>query len=315
MNDNKINLDDLWFELEANGIPWGSTLASGLGEVSKFVSLNASLQRTLLIQTKIKPPQYTKFDSVQVGSNQTEGGDWFLTFELQDSNHKQEFTQLCLDMLEGTFGISDEEQTHVVMNKAYSDWLDFYKSSRKMSLEAARGLFGELWFLKTYGFMEYGEPQAILSWVGPLGAAQDFVFQDFKAFEIKTQQPSSDSLKISSVNQLEYDGQLFLVKYRISNSKSPKFGYSLSGLIEVIKSELDGTPQVAEFAKKISMLGLDFQDPSATEMYFNIDEPKFYEASQSGFPRLASKDIPEGVRRTTYEIHVPSLLPFEVAKP
>lgn len=279
------------------------------------MSLNASLQRSLLIQTKIKPPHYPRFDSVNVVSNQNEDGDWFLTFELQDPTHKQEFTQLCLDMLDGTSGIADDDQTHVVMNKAYCDWLDFYKASRKMSLEVARGLYGELWFLRTYGWQEYGQSQAIMSWVGPLGAAQDFVFQDFRAFEIKTQQPSSDSLKISSVNQLEYDGQLYLVKYRISNSKSPKFGYSLSGLIEVIKSAIDSPSQVSEFENKLSMLALDFQDPSATEMYFNIEEPKFYEASKNGFPRIASKDIPDGVRKITYEVYVPSLLPFEVVKP
>jgi hypothetical protein len=315
MSDNHLSLEKLWMDLEAAGIPWGSALASELGEVSKYVSLNATLQRSLLIQGKLKPPHYPKFDSVRVTSSQTESGEWFLVLELQDSEHKQEFTQLCVDMLQETVGVSDEQHTHELMHKAYSDWLDFYRSSKKLSIEVARGLFGELWFLKTFAEQEYGRSQALLSWVGPLGSAQDFVFPDFKAFEVKTQQPSSDLVKISSVNQLEYDGSLFLVKYRIANSNSPNFGKSLANLVQEMRKSLLENSEVKDFDNKLSMLDLNLDDPNATEIYFSLEGPKFYSASLPGFPKLSSTDIPEGVRKTTYEVYIPSLIPFEVVKP
>ena len=90
------------------------------------------------------------------------------------------------------------------------DWQKLlqYVNKNVMSYSQQKGLLGELIFLKE-AIEIRGAEQTIMSWVGPEGADQDFIFPDTWN-EIKTVSISSDDVVISSFEQLlqEKDGEL-----------------------------------------------------------------------------------------------------------
>jgi hypothetical protein len=307
-----ITPDDLnskWEELEAAGAPWGGKLVADFGSVPKHAVLSAVLNRGLVLQTTSSPPNYPEFDAVRVQKSKNENGLWHLLFELQNKSHKAEFSRLCADMINAAHGDAAEASTHDSMLQAYTDWLDFYKLSKKLTMESLRGLFGELVFLRDRLSTTLGLSNAVQCWVGPLGAPQDFVLPSFRAYEVKTIQPAGNSIKISSANQLDFEGVMSLVVYRMVASKDPNAGVNVHQLIESLVSKMENQV-VHVFRDKLSALGLDLDDDLANSTYFNIQEPVFYDASKVNFPKVIASSLPAGVGNVKYEIAISSLAEF-----
>jgi hypothetical protein len=262
-----------------------------------------------VIQTSATPPHYPEFDAVRVQKSKNDNGLWHLLFELQAKEHQSEFAKLCADMINAASGTTVEASTHDAMLQAYTDWLDFYKLSRKLTMESLRGLFGELIYLRDEIGRVPGMGPAVHAWVGPIGAPQDFVLPDFQAFEVKTIQPAGNSIKISSANQLDYDAPITLVVYRMAGSKDANTGENIHKVIADIEAQLDN-PTVHVFRDKIAALGLDLDEEIAKETFFNYQSPMLYNASAADFPKIATSQLPLGVGNVKYEISVASLNNF-----
>ena len=306
MSDLREQLSAAWSQLENAGTPWGSLLVSGADELKRFVSLSGSLRRCLMVQHSKKFPVFPEFDAVNISQSQNTSGQWFLVFELLEPSHGDEFSQLCSDMLENASGEQDHEKAVQLMLNAYTEWLDFYKSSTRLTTEVCRGLFGELKFLQVEVIPNFGNAQAIESWVGPLGAPQDFVFPSRLSCEIKTVQPNGSSVKISSLQQLASKFPLVLSVVRVSNSFTEGLGQSISTLVDEIEQTLDPA-ELMQFRRRLRNLRIDWQDSKLESLNFVLQSFEHFYASSDGFPKITPEQVGSGIRSVKYEINLPEL--------
>ena len=308
------HLGHLWAYLEEASTPWVGLIATQFGDVEKNVVLTGNLNRGLMIVTSSPPPSYPQFDAVKVEAHQNPEGRWVQVFELLESSHKDEFSQLCSDMLLASEGFEDERPTQEAMLDAYVAWLDFYKSSRKISMEVLRGLIGELLFLRDCVIPRLGASDALSAWQGPMGNPQDFVMPSFHAFEIKTLQPSVTAVKISSKNQLDFAGELTLVLYRLTNSSQPMLAVSAKSLIEELSQTFD-VVDLKKFHDRLGALGIDIDEPKLSQHNFSYLEPVFYSANSDDFPKLTNASISPHILSATYEIQISGLEPYALTEP
>jgi hypothetical protein len=299
----------LWKTLLEAPIPWGAKLLDVNSKLKQYVALSNDLRPAFISRGSVEPPSFSKFDSVQVTKVLEPSGRWKLAFELINIDYLQEFAVLCSDLREAIGNSTTEGEAHSAQWSAYEDWLDFYKRSRKFSLESARGLFGELTFLKEKLHPAIGWLQGLESWQGPHGGPHDFVLPGLKAFEIKTVQPSSSLVKISSENQLAFDGDLTLVVYRLLGHASGSSGRTLVELVGECLTEM--SPNEAQlFRSKLSRVGFSETDGIASSQLFEAEPPKYFDAQAEYFPKLVAGHIPSSVSKVSYSLSLPQLDPF-----
>ena len=314
MSDFKQHLSSAWTQLENAETPWGSLLVSNAGELKRFVSVSGELRRCLMVQHTKKFPVFPEFDAVSISQSQNPNGQWFLIFELLEASHVDEFLQLCSDMLENASGEKDDDKAIQHMLDAYSEWLDFYKSSNRLTVEVCRGLFGELKFLQNEVIPNLGQAQAIESWVGPLGAPQDFVFPSSLSNEIKTIQPNGSSIKISSIQQLYSKFPLVLTVVRVANSYTEGLGQTISNLVDEIEQTLDAN-ELMQFRTRLRRLRIDWKDTKLDTLKFVLQSFEHFHASPEEFPKITPEKVSSGIRSVKYEINLPELEDFRLDTP
>ncbi|SVE09355.1 uncharacterized protein METZ01_LOCUS462209, partial [marine metagenome] len=167
----------------------------------------------------------------------SEKGGSYLTLALEDSSNLDKFQAVCMNLAERTIGLSGEIFVKRTLELLYS-WAKFIRPSRSGFSESELvGLLAELYILKNYMLPALGPDLSVKSWIGPEGAKQDFVVENF-ALEIKAHRSGySDKVTISSVEQLSpQTDKLFLVKLGISPSESNE-GFSLESLEKEMMKE------------------------------------------------------------------------------
>lgn len=307
-------LMDEWGKLGVNPIPWGAKLLDIGLPIKQYCALSAQLSPIFLVKSKSEPQYYSRFDSVAVSKFRENNGDWATVFELLDGNYLAEFATLCNDMRNSIQESRNELEAQQMQWQAYEDWIDFYRTSRTFSIEAARGLFGELTFLKNHISRLVGWDGALESWQGPLGAAQDFVTPGFHAFEVKTVRASSAKVKISSENQLNFDGQLTLVIYRLQSNENAVNAITLPILIEQCCQALTES-QSRALKKLIANTGYAADSQIAQNTLFEISEAKFYDAQNSNFPKIATSEVHPALSQVSYSLSIPQIATFEIETP
>lgn len=199
-------------------------------------------------------------------------------------------------------------------NKAIKDLVNIGQKEKKLPMNLARGLFGELLYLKEL-LMESSNNEVILDgWHRPAPANNDFDFRD-KAIEIKTLSRSKTSVKISSEFQLELkeDKPLLLKCYRIEGINKSKID-SLGELYNEIKILL-GPDLINVFAMKCAedayceYLGPDF---TLLDYKFTVIEENTYIVDQDNFPRVKREELLPSISSVSYEIDVSAIDEFKL---
>lgn len=154
------------------------------------------------------------------------------------------------------------------------EWSDLWNRIRgPLSLEAQRGLIGELLCLKS--LLESRGTDSIRNWVGPNRGAQDFVGENWR-IEVKTVGTKVARPKISSLDQLlpSDDYSLHLVLVAIKRGVD----FSLNQLVEEIRSFLKGNEtfeellfQAGYYSKHIDHYGQKYDLVEKTYCEINND--------------------------------------------
>jgi hypothetical protein len=160
-----------------------------------------------------------------------------------------------------------------------------------------RGLFGELWFLKTVAMKRFDHLTAIHGWNGPLGSPQDFQLGE-GLVEVKTVLPGAHKVSISSADQLENGStplQLAVVVIDISQGTSPV------ELVQQLRQELVDTPvALTEFDIRLAELGYTDR-PEYEQLHFAVQSIRYYPVTKD-FPRITLSTLSAGISRVTYDL-------------
>ena len=225
-----------------------------------------------------------------------------ICFDLLDANYQALFFSFAENMISYVSRQANENTPFEAIILRYSQWQELLKINRTglLSVEAIRGLIGELIFLKKYLIPKFGAKTSIGYWKGPIGADQDFRTEN-TWYEIKTITSGSESVLISSVEQLD----------------SEQFG---SG--EIVIFALDATvsadPEAIIIKKLIDEIKLQLNEKESYQLdnfiFTNLgyfDRPEYetgnYIVRLSSIQRYAINDSSPVIRRSTIPSAVVSL--------
>ena len=226
-----------------------------------------------------------------------------LVFTLASKEDKDMFYVLCIDLIESTKSMKDEEYTIKIIFKRLEQWQYFLKSRRKViDKRELKGLIGELIFLKNYLLKNYDIEDALTFWRAPLQSVQDFEFSSF-AVEVKTKS-SVNSITISSYEQLfsELD-YLFLYVLTLNDSanKTPE-AFNVYDIIDEIRDciKIKSSMMAEKFNNLLMHYGF-IELEEYREYYFLFITDEFYEVTEK-FPKISV--LPDGVENLKYRINL-----------
>ena len=178
-----------------------------------------------------------------------------------------------------------------------------------MSFQRQKGLLGELLYLSDR-LRQMSADIVVEAWTGPDGRDQDFIFEAAWA-EIKTIALSADTVKISSMQQLEQEVPGYLVVYTLEKSTEGEGRITLSAVAEEIKRSLQDNPVVLDrFEMKLFKYGYRSQDIGEyNKNFFRLIEKREYLVNDS-FPKLCRENVAREITACTYEISLSAIEPY-----
>ena len=188
------------------------------------------------------------------------------------------------------------------------------KKEKKISLQAAKGLFAELLVVKKMIEEKIHSQDEILeSWHRPEASNHDFDFPNF-SIEVKSAGRDSTTIKISSENQLsEYENlPLFLHFFRIDHNEKKQVD-SIGLIYMEIKSLLEAK-HVNTFEMKcasdsfFSYLGPELM---SLNYKFNLIEFAEFLVDQKEFPRIRKERIDNGISKVSYNLDISAIHKFK----
>ena len=265
-------------------------------------------QKSIVIVSEIPVDNITSSQSIEAACNQRRDGKYAISFTLVNRAQEDVFISMSSNIIE----YSKDETTHkgalAKVLRRYAQWLKLldHKRSTLLSANAQKGLIAELSFLKETIDRGMAAADALLGWVGPDGADQDFVYQD-GWHEIKATGASSVTVTISSIEQLDGSIPGELVVYRIDKCAPAQAGaVSLYQLVHEVISKLIHNPGLVEdFVLKLASVGyIDMTEYDNS--HFVISAKQLYEVNDT-FPKLARDDIPTQITNAEYQLDLPSI--------
>ncbi|MBB3291878.1 hypothetical protein FHT39_000517 [Mitsuaria sp. BK045] len=242
-------------------------------------------------------------------------GKWLLLLRVQSKSIESVFARLGTDLIGEVISLVNEDVKGVFITERIELWQRLFLSGIDGILEdrRVRGLFAELSFLDSLvRSHERSVSDCVSAWVGPARADQDFVFHD-KAYEIKSVLPGRDSVKISSLSQLQARTPLELVVMNIAEvPEGAQGGTTLNELVARLERIIaHDVRALAIFRMKLLEAGyVSRLEYDARDLY--VQDLRRFDVSQD-FPRLTSSSVPDGVLAAQYDLVLAALERFRLS--
>ena len=253
----------------------------------------------------------TKNIAVVQGNSNEE--NYWTCFDLKNDDLISVFCSFGEDLISSVCNEYNETTALSKLRLRYSTWLALFRKTRTpLSPEKAKGLFGELYFLKNVMLKKYDIDKTINSWSGPDYLVKDFAVDDYW-YEIKTISCSGTVVKISSLQQLSSDmeGKLVVIKVEEMADAYNGKDSSINELIQYIISEIELNDTKDMFLDKLANIGYDFSDELGNKKY-NVANVEYYLVDDK-FPALRESDIKsEAINNVGYELILKLLIDYLV---
>ncbi|WP_449371771.1 PD-(D/E)XK motif protein [Arthrobacter psychrolactophilus] len=243
-------------------------------------------------------------------------GHWVLLLTLKAPKFSDVFVQLCAHIVDRVSETSSEAQGLAAFMSSVEEWRALLQASpsQRLSLEATRGLFGELWIGFSNLAQECSVGHVMDAWHGPFQSDQDFQFPDGLLIEVKTVHGRSRKIQISSENQLNRlpNERLFLCVVTVEDAlaDTPDV-WTVPELLRHIEQRLqDSGNSNSELKRRLLELRFDPSDEVYADMHFLPIGHRFLEVVDA-FPRIEPAMLPIGVSRVSYSLDLDDLAPFE----
>lgn len=224
------------------------------------------------------------------------------------------FTMFIEDIIEKLSPVIEPQQALTLINQRVNYWRKLFSraTGELLSAEKQRGLFGELFFLKSLLQSSPYHQAVILSWRGSESANQDFV-RNRNAVEIKTTKANSPSVHISNEQQLDFTAWDNLFLGLISVTETTGSQNSLAGIIEEIRDLVNYDPElIREFETKLERVGINIDMiENYDDISYSVNNQRFFRI-QDGFPVILRSNIQsEAIYDVKYQIDISSCGSFE----
>lgn len=276
-----------------------------------YIGYDHMCNMVLTTKSKYKVEKTASTKSIVCTMNYcADSDDYWYIFCLQDISKKEIFLDMCADIINYSAHEDGKSRALNALRARYESWQDMLKKSGSELLSDAvqRGLLGELTFLyRRLKDNNENMKTVIAGWQGPEREKRDFLLDD-KWYEIKTIKQGVTGVRISSLSQLDTDGNGYLVVYILEKaSDDNKKAVSLAKLVKIIYRTLEDVGAGTDlFTCKLLKYGYDNSREEYAKNSYIVREEKKYLVNDT-FPVLTEKNVPEQVVRAEYELNVAQL--------
>ena len=223
-----------------------------------------------------------------------------LQFSLMYSDNQELFFTFCQDIIETTKSISDNRSAYKTILNRYYSWKKMFSTPRKILSESEiMGLIGELLFMRDYKLEKYGMGEALRSWSGQELTKKDFSYNDIW-YEVKANSSGKESVKISSLEQLQSNNQGELIVFSLEKMSASYAGIKINNLALEILALLELDLQKDLFFFLLMSHGFRF-DENYDEFVFSVLSMSRYQVN-TDFPKLTRNDVNEAIIKVQYEL-------------
>lgn len=223
-----------------------------------------------------------------------------LQFSLMYNENKELFFTFCEDIFETTRSIADNRNAYKTILNRYYSWKKMFSTPKKLLSESEiMGLIGELLFLRDYLFEKYGKGEALSGWSGQELTHKDFSYNDVW-YEVKAIHSGKDSVKISSLEQLQSTNNGELVVFSLEKMSASYDGIKINNLALEILNSLDMDALKDVFLSAIMYQEFTF-DESYNEFVYDLISMKRYSVN-SEFPKLTRNDVNDAIIKAQYDL-------------
>lgn len=273
-----------------------------------MLGLDDNGRKALKLRANFKPLQIKGTSSIEVRQFK---GDIYNTimFSLTEEEISNLFYYFCEDLIESTRDVAEKSLAYQAVTNRFFLWKKLFLVSKNKLLTEPEimGLIGEIVFLSTELFDKYNKHDALKGWSGQELTHKDFSYED-TWYEVKAINTSSQSVKISSIEQLEssIEGALTVVRLE---KMSPAFnGFTLNKLVKDVSEMFENNEDIELFLNKVAIQGFIFNDYYDDFVYALSDVNKF--VVNESFPRLTRETISSAICKAQYEITLKDIVSY-----
>ena len=278
--------------------------------ISLYIGRDDDARYSFDFRGKYKPIRISSSDVIAV-EQYKEGELLTLRFSLENNDLLEYFCTFCQDLLESVRVTNDDETAYHTLRSRYYSWRQLFRpDNARMNESEIMGLIGELLFLRDYMIPKRGIDVALDSWMGPEKTHKDFSDQQ-DWFEIKTVSFGKESVRISSIEQLDSDVDGTLVVYELEKMSPSYEGIKLNQLVNNIIALLTNSSQRETFMAKLQLFNFDFSN-EYDAIVFASRNRNMYRVDTENFPRLHRTMLPEAISRAQYDLLLTEIEPFKL---
>ncbi len=274
-----------------------------------YIGLDETGNKSIELRSLFRPRSVKGTSAIDVSQYENEKYKT-IRFSLTDEEISGLFYTFCDDLIEQTRSLKDESEGYNAIVLRFHQWKKLFVSSKKDFLNESQimGLIGELLFLKDHLSKRLGLAEALRSWSGQELTHKDFSYNDTWT-EVKTIKRSSQTVKISSLEQLDSKDEGELAVYALEKMSPEYRGITLNKLIVVIRNMFDDSDDRDSFMAKVALQGYEYHNYYDDFVFEKIYFKSFRVAD--GFPRLIPVKMPDGIIKASYDIDLNKLNDFE----
>ena len=249
-----------------------------------------------------RPPLPAQMRAIRIERGERGDGRASLRLVLEHQLLLPVFAALCQDIVSSTAtGVGPDQLASTVLDRLqrWRSLLD--RESAGLPETTLRGLVGELTVLEWRLLPALPEREAIHSWRGPLGAAQDFLLSDGHRIEVKAVDRDADAVTVNGLAQLDPGpDQLTLAVVRLQTTgPSAEGAITAAGLVARLRERVAADAEaLTMFEAALANLGWH-EHPAHEENAFRVVSIDAYDVEGS-FPRLTAHNVPSGVEDASY---------------
>lgn len=275
------------------------------------IGLDEKMRKSIELRCdKFKARKVTSTNVIDVG--QFKFHDYYsIRFSLVEDEMCGLFYKFCDDLLEATRNLQSAHEGYTAVIERYYQWRKMFVSSKKnlLSEQEIMGLIGEILLLKGYLAEKLGLSNALKSWSGQELTHKDFSFDDTWV-EAKAISLGSQSVKISSLEQLESDSTGELAVHSLEKMSSAYNGITLNKLVLETRNLFQLAEEKDAFDTKVALQGYEYNN-YYDDFVYEIGSFRRYKVDDN-FPKLTHRDLPAAIRKATYELSLVEIGKFEI---
>lgn len=274
------------------------------------IGLDEKGRKSIELRSAFTPRKITGTSAIEVNQYKKDAYNT-LRFSLCDEEISGLFFKFCDDLIELSRSVTDSSAGYQIIVNRFFQWKKMFVSSKNTLLTEPEimGLIGEILFLRGELAARIGLSRALRSWSGQELTHKDFSYED-SWFEVKTVHLGAQTVKISSLEQMDSDIDGELIIYSLEKMSAAYSGISLNKLVIETRSLFAHSDEQDSFMAKVALQGYEYNDYYDDYVY-EIGSCNRYAVTQM-FPKLTHRSLPSAIAKASYELSLQEIAIYRI---